>query len=381
MPNSNETPFEELPEALVDELLSQSERAGDSLYHSFEDVQRQRQVLRRNLEENGLLKKDTDIGYSPIPTTCGVDGSYAIERLLSTDLVAAAGVAVEGLTPPSETRYWERPHHRTVIQPIGHDPDTGTVARAVMMTMELELAHKAPHEVVFLDGSLTTPLIYLNQALNKLAQNPGFELRNHLLDRLEEALSAYRTILTALRTDRLWSGIPKYTVRRELGNQLNWSEHYDDRALLTLILSSGELIKPMPLQQPGEPWHLNLSPAPARETLESLSKEVISALGRLFVVYYRPSAWTPVLRIEISSSIAENEHRLAMLLQAIKHQCSTPGILEPFPLYMADRMVKHLGRAVPAFRQVTTQRMADQYKGEVGEIFFAMHGYRTEAGR
>ena len=381
MPDSNETPFQELPEALVDELLSQSEQAGDFLYDSFQDVQRKRQVLRRNLEENNLLKKDADMGYSPIPTTCGVDGSYAIERLLSTDLVAAAGVAVEGLTPPSETRYWERPHHRTVIQPISHDPDTGTVARAIMMTMELELAHKAPHEVVFLDGSLTTPLIYLNQAMNKLAQNPSFELRDRLLNSLEEALLAYKAILTALQTDRLWSGIPKYTVRRELGNKLNWSKHYDDRALLTIILSPGELIKPMPLQQPGEPWHLNLSPAPARDTLESLSKEVTSALGQLFVVYYRPSGWTPALRLEISSSIAENEHRLAMLLQAIKHQCSTAGILEPFPLYMADRMVKHLGRAIPAFRQVATQRMADQYKGEVGEIFFAMHGYRTEAGR
>lgn len=380
MPDSNETPFQELPEALVDELLSRSEQAGDFLYDSFQDVQRKRQVLRRNLEENDLLKKDADMEYAPIPTTCGVDGSYAIERLLSTDLVAAAGVAVEGLTPPSETRYWERPHHRTVIQPIAHDPDTGTVARAIMMTMELELAYKAPHEVVFLDGSLTTPLIYLNQALNKLDQNPGFELRDHLLNSLEEALLAYRTILTALRTDRLWSGIPKYTVRRELGNKLNWSKRYDDRALLTLILSSGELVKPMPLQQPGEPWHLNLSPAPPSDTLEPLSKEVISALGHLLVVYYRPCAWTPALRVEISSSIAGNAHRLAMLLQAIKHQCSTPSILEPFPLYMADRMVKHLGRAVPAFRQVATQRMADQYEGEIGEIFFAMHGYRTESG-
>lgn len=105
MPNSSEAPFEELPEALVDELLSQSEQAGDFLYNSFQDVQRERQALRSNLEEYDLLKKDADIGYSPIPTTCGIDVSYAIERLLSTDLVAAAGVAIEGLTPSSETRY------------------------------------------------------------------------------------------------------------------------------------------------------------------------------------------------------------------------------------------------------------------------------------
>jgi len=381
LPNSNENPFEELPEALVDEMLSQSEQVGDALYQSFEEVQRQRQVLRGALEEKGFLRRDAEIGYPPIPTTCGVDGTYAIERLLSTDLVAVAGVAVEGLTPPSETRYWERPHHRTLIQPMGHDPDTGTVARAIMMTMELELAYKAPHETVFLDGSLTTPLIYLNQALNKLTQNPDSELKDSLLDRLENALSAYKTILTAPRTDRVWGGIPKYTTHRELGKQLNWSENYDDRALLTLILLSGEFIKPMPLDQPSEPWHLNLSSSPRREALEPLKDDVISALGHLFVIYYRPHDWMPVLRLEISSSIAENQHRLAVLLQGIKHQCSTPSILEPFPLYMADRMVKHLGRAVPLFRQVATQRMADQYKGELGEIFFSMHGYRTETAR
>ena len=381
MPNSNEHPFEELPEALVDEMLSQSEQVGDALYRSFEEVQSQRQVFRGVLEKRGFLIRDAEIGYPPIPTTCGVDGSYAVERLLSTDLVAVAGVAVEGLTPPSETRFWERPYHRTLIQPIGHDPDTGTVARAIMMAMELELAYKAPHEVVFLDGSLTTPLIYLNQALNKLGQNPQFELKDHLLNRLEEALTAYSTVLTATRTDRVWSGIPKYTTRRELGKQLDWPESYDDRALLTLILFPGEFIKPMALEQPGEPWHLNLSPSPNRASLEPLANNIVSALGRLFVIYYRPHGWMPVLRLEVSPSIAENQHRLAVLLQAIKHQCSTPSILEPFPLYMADRMVKHLGYAIPAFRQVTTQRMADQYQGELGEIFFSMHSYRTETGR
>ena len=71
MPNSNENPFEELPEALVDEMLSQSEQVGDTLYQSFEEVQRQRQVLRGVLEEKGFLRRDAEIGYPPIPTTSG----------------------------------------------------------------------------------------------------------------------------------------------------------------------------------------------------------------------------------------------------------------------------------------------------------------------
>ena len=55
-------------------------------------------------------------------------------------------------------------------------------------------------------------------------------------------------------------------------------------------------------------------------------------------------------------------------------------MLEPYPIYMADRMVKAVARAVPAFRQITTQRISEQYKGSVDEVFFAMHSYRSETG-
>jgi hypothetical protein len=48
---------------------------------------------------------------------------------------------------------------------------------------------------------------------------------------------------------------------------------------------------------------------------------------------------------------------------------------------MADRMVKHLARAIPTFRQVTSQRIAEIYEGNVDDIFLGLHGYRTESGR
>ena len=44
-------------------------------------------------------------------------------------------------------------------------------------------------------------------------------------------------------------------------------------------------------------------------------------------------------------------------------------------------MVKHLGRAVPALRQVTSQRLAVTYGGDIGDVFLNLHGYRTEGGR
>lgn len=379
MIGKKEQPFAELPEALVEEMLSKSEMIGENLYGAFKEIQENKEKIRRQLQDENILKKDSEVGYPGIPTTCGVDGSYVVERLLATDFAAGAAVAIEGLTPPSEKRHWEKPHHRVLIHPEKHDPDTGTVIRGIMMEMELELAAKAPHDMVFLDGSLTTPLIFMNQAINKVLGSDETAIGKRLVEKFEDFLVSYKTILEAARTDKLWVSMPKYTTRRELGKRLKWSSHYDDRAILTTILSPGEFTTPIPLDQPLQPWHLRLPHAD--KELERLKNEVLSGVERLYVIHYKPHNWTPALRIEIASSIATNNPRIALLLQGVKYQCGTPGIIEPYPLYMADRMVKHIGSAIPALRQTATRRMTELHKGDVGEIFFNMHGYRTESGR
>ena len=374
-----EQPFAELPEALVEEMLSKSEMVGENLYSAFKEIQENKKKIRRQLQDENILKKDSEVGYPGIPTTCGVDGSYVVERLLATDFAACAAVAIEGLTPPSEKRHWEKPHHRVLIHPEKHDPDTGTVIRGIMMEMELELAAKAPHDVVFLDGSLTTPLIFMNQAINKVLESDETIIGKNLIEKFGDFLDSYKIVLEAARTDKLWVSMPKYTTRRELGKKLSWPPHYDDRAILTTILSPDEFTTPIPLDQPLQPWHLGL-PYDDKK-LERLRSEVLSGIERLYVIHYKPHNWTPALRIEIASSIATNNSRIALLLQGIKYQCGTPGIIEPYPLYMADRMVKHLGSAIPAFRQTATRRMTELYQGDIGDIVFSMHGYRTESGR
>ncbi|MEM5871673.1 MAG: DNA double-strand break repair nuclease NurA [Candidatus Aenigmatarchaeota archaeon] len=383
MVNQELTPFAQLPEALVEEMLSKSELVGDKLYNFFKEIQDNKQKLREQLEKINILIRETDVGYPEIPTTCGVDGSYAVEKLLAIDLVACAAVVIEGLTPPSEQRLWEKPYHRVFIHPERHNPDVSTVVRGLMMEMELELASMAPHDIVFLDGSLTTPLIYVNQSINKVLEWEREEnqsrIGEELKEKFKEFLVNYLVILEASKTDKLWVGVPKYTSKRELGKLLNWKSYYDDRALLTAILYPGELTKPFPLEQPQEQWHLRL---PFSDTeLEKLKNDLIDAMKRINVIYYRPHNWTPVFRVEMASSIATNNSRVALLLQGLKYQTGTPGILEPYPLYIADRMVKHLGRAISAYRQTATKRMTQLHQGDIGEIYFNMHGYRTERDR
>lgn len=382
MMDSMEQPFGELPAALVDEVLQRTKSLSQKLLSDFEQARARRQEWRDGLKQAGLLRRDAELPYMPIPTTCGVDGSHAIERLLTSDLVAAAAVAVEGLTPPSETRHWPEPRHLVWIEAEAHEAETGTILRALMIGMELGLASQAPHELIFLDGSLTTPLIYFNQALNKSWDVLNLRTTAHFLDQVTSALEAYLTILSSSRSDRCWLGIPKYTTRREIGQKMGWPDTHDDRGLLSFLLEPGEYTTPMSLQQPTAPWHLNLSPLEAskREKAEQIAEEIIALLEEIRVVYYRPYPWLPALRVEVNRMVAENQARLATVLHGIRHQCGAPAVMEPYPLYMADRMAKHLPRAIPTFRQVIGQRIAETYRGSIDEVFLSLHSYRTESG-
>ena len=384
----DQTPFADLPAALVDEVLGQTSAVAQDLLTSFKEVREERETLRAVLANSGLVIAESSLGYPPLPTTCAADGSYAIERLLTTDLAAAAAVAVEGLTPPSEKRHWELPRHRSFVAAEPHLEDTATVLRAVMLGEELRLVTAAPHDLLMLDGTFTLPIIYFNQALNKAPDTTQLRCAQEFLKSCLTYLEAYRTTLRSERSDKHFAALPKYSTRREIGKELGWPETYDDRGMLTMLLNPGELTKPRLLEHPRDSegkitWHLNTQRLPARWKRQAaeLAAEIVSALGTLRVFYYKPQNWLPALRIEVSASVASNAHRLATVVQGIKHQTATPSMLEPYPIYLADRTVKALARAIPAFRQVTTQRISEQYEGDIGEVFFAMHGYRSETGR
>jgi hypothetical protein len=385
---NDQAPFSDLPAALVEEVLGQTATVADGLLASFQKIRTDRATLREQLTKSGLVISEASLGYPPLPTTCAADGSYAIERLLTTDLAAAAAVAVEGLTPPSERRHWDLPRHKAFIAAEPHQEDTATVLRAVMLGEELRLATGAPHDLVMIDGTLTLPIIYFNQALSKAPHTPALRCAAEFLQHCTTYLDAFLTLLRSERSDKHYIAMPKYSTRREIGTALGWPPSHDDRGMLTLLLNAGELTKPMPLAHPHDAqgnvtWHLNTGSLPSeiRKQASGLADEIVSALGAVHVFYYKPHDWLPALRVEAAASVTANTHRLATVVQGLKHQSATPSMLEPYPIYLADRTVKALARAIPAFRQVTTQHISEKYDGDIGEVFFAMHGYRSESGR
>ena len=327
------TPSPDLPAALVEDVLGKARDLGGNLLRNLSDTHKRRDELRKRLIDKGLLLRDSELPSIVSPTTCAADGSYAVERLMTVDLAVAAAVAVEGLTPPSEARHWPEPRYQSLVFYERHSEDTATILRAAMMGEELILARAAPHELVLVDGSLTSPIIYFNQGFAKIQENAKMEVSKILATKSTCMLEAYADILESRRSDKQYAGIPKYSTKREIAHFLELDTPYDDRGLLTLIMNPGEYTDPNQIQlgQPSQPWHLGVETLRERDAAHIHVNRIVSALGTLRIFYYKPRAWLPALRVEIAQGVAENRHRMAVVLEGLKLQSVVASMLEPYP--------------------------------------------------
>jgi hypothetical protein len=367
--------FLEIPASLVEQMLQKTNEIGDILQSSMRDINRKREKFRLQLEQIGLLDNDINFGNIKPLVSGGVDGAYAVDRLLGTDLLFAAAVGVEGI---NELENGKRiaPNHDVFVYPEKHNPENMISARAIMLEMEIKLAANAPYDVVYLDGSLTTALIHMYKAINFI-ENLNSKSSDKIREDFKDFLISYKKILDLKDSYKYYLGIPKYTSRNDIGKNLHWPENYDDRAILTLILDPGEFTRPK-LFTSEEGWHVRLPYED--EELRVLMQQVISGIKNLSVIYYKPHPWCPALRIEMPSATAGDETKLNSILINIKDQCQTPSIMEPFPLYMADRIAKHMAPAIPAYKQIIMNQMTQLNDHNEKDIFFLMHSYRTEGG-
>lgn len=367
--------FLEIPASLVEQMLQKTNEIGEILQSSMHDINRKREKFRLQLEQIGLLDNDINFGNTKPLVSGGVDGAYAVDRLLGTDLLFAAAVGVEGI---NELENGKRiaPNHDVFVYPEKHNPENMISARAIMVEMEIKLAANAPYDIVYLDGSLTTALIHMYKAINFI-ENLNSKSSDKIKEDFKDFLISYKKILDLKDSYKYYLGIPKYTSRNDIGKNLHWPENYDDRAILTLILDPGEFTRPK-LFTSEEGWHVRLPYED--EELRVLMQQVISGIKNLSVIYYKPHPWCPALRIEMPSATAGDETKLNSILINIKNQCQTPSIMEPFPLYMADRIAKHMAPAIPAYKQIIMNQMTQLNDHNEKDIFFLMHSYRTEGG-
>lgn len=359
--------FSDLPDALVQDLLKQAIPVAKSVEKRLVALKERKSQIRAAVESGGLIQKKTDLDVAREPSVVGVDGSYQMHQLTSLDLCAAAAVAVQGTAKEERNRHWPEPYHRIWVKGLPHDEKTTGLLRATMVAMELELAALAPHDIILLDGSFASLVIYVNQGLSALSEG---ELSDALHERWDKGL--FDQILAALGKERIIA-VPKYTSRTELIDKFSLRVDADDKTVATLILQPGEYTRPIPIAKSEQPYHLSLCTAEQNADLDKMMNSVK-------IVYFRPFGWLPAIRLEISVRVANSPSRMSMLLEGIQRQLFTPAIIEPYPLFLADRMVKSLGAGVAVVEQSVAQHVVGDMP-DVETSMLCLQNYRTESGR
>lgn len=369
--------FADLPDALVRDLLAKATPVAEGVARNLNALRESKSTMRDAARRAGLIRRKADLDVPREPSVVGIDGSYQVHRLTAVDLSAAAAVAVEG-TSKEAIRYWPEPYHRVWVECLEHSKNITNTLRGVMISMELDLAAQAPHDLVLLDGSFVVLLIYLNQGLTSVDEAPPI-LKRDFLRRWEEEKVLER-FLALLASDRT-AAVPKYSGRNELIALLDDSKNLpqiDGKTLATLILEPGEFTRPLSIYQFGgeeNEYHLPKPYCP-----ETCQDQMNASLAAMRVVFFRPYGWAPAIRLELTAPIASSNNRLSMVLHGIERQIFSPAVIEPYPLFLADRMVKSLGAGVAAIEHAMAQFVVGSTP-DVETTMLCLQNYRTEGGR
>lgn len=368
--------FSDLPDALVRDLLAQATPVAEKVSTHLNSLRQARGSIRQGVQSAGLIARKADLDVTREPSVVGIDGSYQVHRLTALDLCAAAAVAVEG-TSKEARRHWQEPYHRMWVNSFEHSKNATNALRGLMISMELELAHEAPHDLVLLDGSFIVFVIYLNQGLTSFRQVPAL-LREEFQRRWSEQQVLDR-FLALIESDRTVA-VPKYSGRNELENFLRENDlpETDGKTLATIILEPDEYVTPLPIFHFGDEdteYHLPAAHCP-RERQDRMNRSI----ENMRVIFYRPYGWAPAVRLEVTAPIAASQAKLAMVLEGIKRQLFSPAVTEPYPLFLADRMVKSLGAGIAVIEQTVAQHAVGA-SADTEATLLCLQNYRTEGGR
>ena len=367
MKNDGNSSFSGLPVSFVKEILVKTGQIAEDIYKPFHEISSNRDKLREQLKQNSIIQSDSGNESNIIPSSCGVDGYSKVEKLLTSELSCSAAFAVEGLISPSGEKHWESPSHKALLHTEKQYPGTAGILNAIMMEMKVELAAKAPHEIIFLNGSFISPFVTVMEGLRPALETKESKISQEFINRIKTSIISFKTIFESGDAKKIWVGFPQNSFKKEYVTRLNWPKYFDEKILFTILLSPGEFTAPVPVDQAEL---LRVKKIPIKDDKFSAVKDSLTeAIGNLHVLYYRPHNWTTAFRIESAPSALEDPSRLAMLLHSIKFQCSTAGITVPYPIYSVERMADSLEKAMPSLRKSATSHITNLHKDDLGDIF------------
>ena len=361
--------FGDLPDALINELLERASGVGTTALKHVETQVRARKKLRKRAHHLGLINELPDLSHMPTGSVAAVDGSLVSKRLASFDLNAAAALAVDGI---GFDAHEDSPRHDIAVHTTRPLRFGREITYALMFCMEYNIASNEikTRQLVMLDGAFSTGLIAISKALIS-AQNHYDELYNDFFDRW--APSTMLRVPEIMTSDRVIA-LPKRSSANEFATQTRLFDRREidtnGRSTASLILNANEFSGPFSFDTRTPQTLLS-------DGFPEFWKQTRALFEELQVVYFKPHPWSHAYRVEMPRIICEDEQRLHSVLDTIKRQCTNPAMMEPYPLYVADRFAKSLSKGSNALLDAVRHDVTAN--SENPEIAYAMlNTYRTD---
>ena len=360
--------FGDLPDALINELLERSETIAQKAGRSVSARIDEREQLRNRAMQLGLVSQLEDLSGMPEKSVVAVDGSVALIRLASFELAAAAALAVDGLGWNHEGTKPPYEFETLITDPMSR---ANEIAYGLMFCMEYEVAGTVDRDLVMLDGAFSTGMVAISIALRAAA-----DLRDDLSETFRGRWmdSVMELVPEILDSDNIIA-LPKRSSANEFATQTllfnNREIDANGRSTASLILKAGEYAGPFDLET-----HLFQFDSP--EFYRPYMARLKTGYANIKIVYYKPEKWTHAFRIEVPPAIAHDPKRLSEMLEVVRRQTANPAIMEPYPLYVADRFVKSLNKGVNALLDsVKTKTIAESSDPNIASDM--LNTYRTES--
>lgn len=358
--------FGDLPDALINELLTRSPEVTKRARESVSARIDERDDLRSRAKLLGLISQTNDLTDMQPKSVAAVDGSIALIRLAAFEIAGAAALAVDGLGVGASD---SKPPYKFEIHITDPVARAREVVYGLMFCMEYEIAGKADRDLVMLDGTFFTGMVAISLAL-RTATDLRDELSEAFKRRWTE--SAMKLVPEILNSDKIVA-IPKRSSTNEFQRAGLFGAHevdFNGRSTASLILNAGEYAGPFELQT--HTFHLD-SP----DFYRNYTNELQAMYSNIKVIYYKPHDWSHAFRIELPPAIAGDNTRLQETLEIIRRQTTNPAMLEPYPLYVADRFAKSLQKGVAALLDSVRTQVTSS-SGNPGIAADMMNTYRSD---
>lgn len=360
----NSTPVV-LPDTLVAQLIANAASLSDFLYNDFEQVLSLRQSLRQQmLVENRLIRLNQQ--HNQITNAYAIDGAHIVEidRASAYSISCAVKVGQNNQANGQSSCLASLPHVASI----------NSLSSGLMMMQEIMMAveniENDPNTVSFIDGSRISTIISIESFYSGIARDLANQLtiwRRNAGDQSDREpgrtlrLFESRDWLTPFLTDSRIIGNLKLVTTNILVNQYTpqWIGRLDDKTFASLILEPGEIIEPIAIQPPDEPYHIHNS-YPFSRNIREISDSLTRALDphQIFHIYYRPDENHGVYKIELNQSTLANERFISDVFSWWNSELQAPDLQEPYSYFIADRFAKEaVSVAKNALGEITKRRI------------------------